>query len=53
MRVRGNICGLRKGDEWKNPGCEDRQCHLMIQCMETWLVCDPEELAAYYGQGFP
>ena len=42
----------RKGDEWKNPGCEDRRCHLMIQCMETWLVCDPEQLAAYYGQGF-
>jgi hypothetical protein len=42
----------RKGDEWKNPGAEDHQCHLMIQCMETWLLCDPEELAAYYGQGF-
>lgn len=42
----------RKGDEWRNPGVEDRQCHLMTQCMETWLVCDLEKLAAYYGQGF-
>ena len=42
----------RKEDGWTNPGCEDRQCHLMVQCMESWLVCDPEKLAGYYGQGF-
>ena len=42
----------RKDDGWTNPGCEDRECHLMVQCMETWLVCDSEKLATYYGQGF-
>ncbi len=35
-----------------DPGCEDRECQLMVQCMETWLVCDSEILATYYGQGF-
>jgi hypothetical protein len=26
--------------------------HLMVQCMETWIVADPEALAKFYGQGF-
>jgi hypothetical protein len=24
----------------------------MAQCMEAWLVADPETLTEYYGQGF-
>lgn len=24
----------------------------MAQAMEAWLLCDPEALASYYGQGF-
>jgi Domain of unknown function (DUF4276) len=26
--------------------------HLMVQCMESWLLADPDTLQAYYGQGF-
>lgn len=26
--------------------------HLMVQCMEAWLVADPAALAKFYGQGF-
>ncbi len=25
----------------------------MIECMETWILADPEALATFYGQGFP
>ncbi len=25
----------------------------MIECMETWILADPEALAEFYGQGFP
>ena len=30
----------------------DDAIHLMVQTMETWIVADPEALAAYYGQNF-
>ncbi|OHB66780.1 MAG: hypothetical protein A2V70_13140 [Planctomycetes bacterium RBG_13_63_9] len=42
----------RPGDNWDNPGVEDKHCHLMVQTMEAWLIADPEKLAEYYGQGF-
>lgn len=40
------------GDGWRNPGAEDRQCHLMVQTMEAWLIADRDKLAAYYGKEF-
>ena len=40
------------GDNWDNPGVEDKHCHLMVQVMEAWLVADRERLGEYYGQGF-
>ena len=42
----------RPDDNWDNPGAEDRQCHLMVQTMEAWLVADRQKLREYYGQGF-
>jgi len=24
----------------------------MVQCMETWIVADPEAVKKYYGAGF-
>jgi hypothetical protein len=33
----------RKGDGWDKIGTND-QCHLMVQCMETWFVADVEAL---------
>lgn len=26
--------------------------HLMVQCMEAWIVADPEALARFYDKGF-
>lgn len=43
----------RKGDEWKRPnGAADLHCHLMTQCMESWLLADRDLLKTFFGQGF-
>ncbi len=43
----------RKGDSWEKPDdVADTDCHLMVQCMETWLVADREVLAKFFSQGF-
>ena len=31
---------------------EEGHAFLMVQCVETWLVADPDALASSYGQGF-
>lgn len=36
----------------KPDGVDDDHAHLMVQCMEAWLVTDPETLAGHFGQGF-
>jgi hypothetical protein len=33
-------------------GARDDQCHLMVQCMESWFLADREALARYFGPGF-
>lgn len=40
------------GDKWDNPGCEDKNCHLMVQMMEAWFVADLSKLEEYFGRGF-
>lgn len=43
----------REGDGWEKPaGSDDVQCHLMVQCMEAWLIADRDTLKAFFGQGF-
>ena len=43
----------RTGDEWKLTDVDPNVIHLMIECMETWILADPEAIALFYGQGFP
>lgn len=43
----------RQGDLWKKPeNAEEKHCHLMVECMESWLLADAETLAKFFGQGF-
>lgn len=43
----------RQGDAWDKPNCvPETDCHLMVQCMETWLITDRNTLEAFFGQGF-
>jgi hypothetical protein len=44
---------LRANDRWEKPkAVNDDQAHLMVQCMESWFLADPEALRTYYKQGF-
>jgi hypothetical protein len=44
---------LERRDGWKRPrGVRSDQVHLMVECMEAWLIADRELLARYFGRGF-
>ncbi len=44
---------LRQQAGWSKPEhAHDRDAHLMVQCMESWLLCDPHALKAFFGSGF-
>lgn len=44
---------LANRDSWNKPShATESDCHLMTQCMESWLVCDWETVKRYFGQGF-
>lgn len=44
---------LKTRDNWDMPANgEELQCHLMVQCMETWFLADREVLKGYFNQGF-
>lgn len=43
----------REGDKWSKPAhTKDEQCHLMVQCMEAWLIADKAALKQYFGPDF-
>lgn len=45
--------GNRQGDQWAKPAnAHDEDCHLMVQCMEAWLLADRNTLANFFAQGF-
>ena len=44
---------LKARDKWAKPrGAADVDCHLMVQCMESWLLADRQTIASHFGQGF-
>ena len=43
----------RQGDGWDKPAdVADTDCHLMVQCMESWFLADKATLKKFFGQGF-
>lgn len=43
----------RPGDNWRKPEkADDLQCHLMVQCMESWFLADRDALKSFFKQGF-
>ena len=42
----------RAGDGWEIQKGHEPQVHLMAQCMEAWLIADPDALGGYYKKGF-
>lgn len=43
---------LKRRDAWDLTGVPAQHVHLMVQCMEAWIVADPAALAIFYGQHF-
>ena len=42
----------RKGDGWQRPpGATDEDLHLMVECMEAWLVADRAALRGVFSRG--
>jgi len=42
----------RPADNWDQPpNATADQCHLMVQCMEAWFLCDRPALGRFFGQG--
>jgi hypothetical protein len=39
-------------DDWNLSGIPPEHIHLMVRCMEAWIVSDPDKLARHYGQWF-
>ena len=50
--ARTRVQHLTQRDQWDLTSADSRQVHLMVRCMETWIVSDSDALAAYYGQKF-
>lgn len=44
---------LKQQAGWDKPDeSDDGDAHLMVQCMETWLLCDVPALTGFYQSGF-
>ena len=43
---------LSNRDGWNFGGAPPDVIHLMVRCMEAWIVADPVALKGYYGNGF-
>lgn len=44
---------LKLRDRWDKPReASGEQAHVMVECMENWLLADPATLASYYGKKF-
>lgn len=43
----------REGDKWEKPDrVTDEQCHLMVECMEAWLITDRATLSKFFAKDF-
>lgn len=52
LRQKEGADGGGQGDNWPLVNVNPERVHLMVQCMEAWIVSDPDALAAIYKQNF-
>jgi hypothetical protein len=43
----------RQGDQWEKPvNAKNEDCHLMVQCMESWFLADKKTLQDFFKKDF-
>jgi hypothetical protein len=52
LQQKDGTAGRGQGDGWELDSVPPERVHLMVQCMEAWIVADPDALAAFYQQNF-
>ena len=52
LRQKDGAGGRGQGDGWKLPDNLAMRVHLMVQCMEAWIVADPDKLKEFYKKEF-
>lgn len=48
----GRVIHLKRRDRWDFKDFDAQHVHLMTECMEAWIVADPEKLGEFDGQRF-
>jgi hypothetical protein len=52
LRNKEGVGARGQGDGWTLPQNIAAQVHLMVQCMEAWIVADPDALQEFYKRDF-
>jgi hypothetical protein len=52
LQQKDGTAGRGQGDGWELGNVPPERVHLMVQCMEAWIVADPDALEAFYRQNF-
>jgi hypothetical protein len=52
LRNKEGVDARGQGDGWDLPSPMAPRIHLMVQCMEAWIVADPDKLEEFFKQKF-
>ena len=52
LKQKDGSAGRGQGDGWELGNVPPERVHLMVQCMEAWIVADPDALEIFYKQNF-
>jgi hypothetical protein len=52
LQQKEGSAGRGQGDGWQLSSVPPERVHLMVQCMEAWMVADPDALEIFYKQNF-
>lgn len=52
LQIKEWIAGRGQGDGWQLANALPERVHLMVQCMEAWIVADPDALEEFYKRNF-
>lgn len=52
LQQKDGTAGRGQGDGWELDSVPPERVHLMVQCMEAWIVADPDAMESFYKQSF-